>query len=601
MIHWLNHTGEPFGFMLISEVLLSHKLGFLLIAAGLALALLGAWLKRRGESRALDGLTLAISSLVYAGAFIACSVFVDEVFINLEHSYNLYHHGRFSYSPAQSVGGTVELLYYALLAPFARGQAGLIRADFALGGVVGWAHVALAWALLPKGRFAGNLVLMILFSLNYPLITVFGDGFGNCLVSLAIMVAIHGRLSGRLNRYLWCAALLPLIRPDALIYSAALFAVDGLQSREPRWRHYAAAALAAAVYFSVYQLLFGRLLPIPIEFKSPSLPLLQFFGVWGGLRIATLLHDLPSLIGIAIVVFLFFRGRNAETRFFVQLSIACAGIFVFYKVTTYGVNYDGRYYVGFLLVLALAPLVCFGRPQNRDPVLEPIIAGLLDGGLRGRLVLSILAMLLVGQYAATMKQHREMINYRAFMHAIDGYGIGGQLMERILPEGWSVATTELNSFGFMHEREIIDLWGYTNASIARSDWTSKEWGIKVDPDFFLKQRPIVYWHRTFREGTPESLCLENMEDFLLLAPNLRKTLGQLGDIPAVLTHYDPLVLKHGKWVTVMLVLRGHLQPFLDHLAGRQFELMRARPLDHGKVRALWEADGPVENHLIRRR
>ncbi len=36
----------------------------------------------------------------------------DEVMINLEHSYNLHHFGRFSMSPSAMVDGTVEYLFY---------------------------------------------------------------------------------------------------------------------------------------------------------------------------------------------------------------------------------------------------------------------------------------------------------------------------------------------------------------------------------------------------------------------------------------------------------------------------------------------------------
>ena len=95
-----------------------------------------------------QGVAFVAVSLLYAGVFVLSIKWVDEVFVNLEHPWNLRHHGRFSFSPAGMVDGTVELIYYGLLTPFAGTRADLIRANLGLGFVVGWLHLAIVWRLL---------------------------------------------------------------------------------------------------------------------------------------------------------------------------------------------------------------------------------------------------------------------------------------------------------------------------------------------------------------------------------------------------------------------------------------------------------------------
>jgi uncharacterized membrane protein len=84
---------------------------------------------------------LLIPSIIYVGTFINTYGIIDEVSINLEHPYNLYHFGKFSMSPAKMVDGTVELLYYLLHTPFAQSQSSLVLGNFLISLIVGWLHL----------------------------------------------------------------------------------------------------------------------------------------------------------------------------------------------------------------------------------------------------------------------------------------------------------------------------------------------------------------------------------------------------------------------------------------------------------------------------
>ena len=97
--------------------------------------------RRRGSGAEKEGFAAAMIAL--AGTYVYSCRWTDEVFINLEHTYNLWHHGRFSFSPSTWVDGTVEFVYHLLLLPAAATRELLIGGNYLLGFCIALAHLAL--------------------------------------------------------------------------------------------------------------------------------------------------------------------------------------------------------------------------------------------------------------------------------------------------------------------------------------------------------------------------------------------------------------------------------------------------------------------------
>src|SRR4051812_21263009 len=106
----------------------SHSAGMPVWLAGLLGAALYPIVMRHRE-RASPAIPMMLATLVYTGLFIINFTLLDEVAINLEHAWNLYHHGRFSFSSAGWTEGTVEFVFYLLHAPFSWSQTSLITAN----------------------------------------------------------------------------------------------------------------------------------------------------------------------------------------------------------------------------------------------------------------------------------------------------------------------------------------------------------------------------------------------------------------------------------------------------------------------------------------
>ena len=146
----------------------------------------------------------------------------DEVAVNLEHTFNLFHFGRFSMSPTAPVDGTVEYVFYLLHLPFAASARLLAVGNWLICTLVA---VLTLW-LLGRGRLIGDArrnALFLLFPAAFsPLFLPMGTGFGNGLLSAAFVLQLIFVFRGRWAAAIAVAALLPLLRPDGTLWAMVL-------------------------------------------------------------------------------------------------------------------------------------------------------------------------------------------------------------------------------------------------------------------------------------------------------------------------------------------------------------------------------------------
>ncbi|MEH2259716.1 hypothetical protein [Nostoc sp.] len=117
-----------------------------------------AYRLNKEENKIDNLLSLLIPSFIYIGTFINTFGISDEVVVNLEHPYNLYHFGKFSMSPDMMIDGTVEVFYYLLHTPFAKSQSSLILGSFLISLIFGWLHIFVIWRLKLTKSFLTNLI-----------------------------------------------------------------------------------------------------------------------------------------------------------------------------------------------------------------------------------------------------------------------------------------------------------------------------------------------------------------------------------------------------------------------------------------------------------
>lgn len=542
--------------------------------------------RRRQPPDLLARASLAAPALMLVTMYCLTWGSVDEVAIGLEHSYNLNHFGRFSFSPTRMVDGTVEGLYFLLLAPFAWSPLSAVGANFGFGLLIALAHLWVLSQILKDATVSARLGLLLLFSVNYPLMALLSSGFGNGLVSLVFLRAVQLLMDGRTHSALLVGSGLPLLRPDAILYSYALVMAVSFRVRRPTdprpWLAWLLPLGALGLYFAAFRMLYGHWIPTPALFKSvyPSmvtLESLKSFAVYAMAGLTQPTHLLGLLAAMASAAFTA-DGRHTEVR---RLLLPLAAIYLFYSFSR-GVYGDlagdsyARYWIGFEMVLFLCLVLVVSSCVR---LLASLGRG-HDHVVVGSLLPVAVVALVFGAIAWDGQR-----DYRPSRSTL---GHAGQIVAEVLPADFSVATSELNAFGLnIPTHEVIDLWGYTNRVIARSR-VLNGFRVRSSPEFFATVRPDVYF--AFEELADG----RDAEDYLATFDPFVKSVNLLGDMVRVLDEYDIVVVRHPLRSIVLLVRRVRVEEFLGALERHQYAASAKRPFDRERFGAAYDAQELVQ-------
>lgn len=591
MIYLYESIKSGHEFLIISELFPPAKAGIALLGLSAVLSMVFLATYRRLPPGGRRIFQYLVPCIAFSGMYIYTLRWVDEVFINLEHPWNLWNFGRFSFEPARMVDGTVEVVYYLLLAPFAYSRESLVIANLVFAWALGLAHVVVIFKIFSRSPLLFQMLAGVLFSLWWPVICVLSNGFGTGLPSLLFLWAIYYLLQGNRERYLLMAGILPLIRLDAIAYSAALFFVDLVVHREFRWRYYAMAAASAFASLFVFRILYGHWVPTPVAFKSFNLGMLPYLRFDDFLKIADFLHSPLRFMAFAAALAGFFLCRSAAYLRLGLLLIPMFALFVFYTLSGWNPIYDGRYYFGFEMLLLLMVLMVVEQVANQGSqrweegrALASKVTPAGDAVCAASAVLLLISstVLMAIDYKAAYRYTASMQDGWRFYYSerVDGLGVGGQIVGALIPNEWSLSATEMNTFGYMIDRPVIDLWGYTNPAIAKSGILSLG-RIKNAPDFFLSEQPCVHWHRTSKSnrGHDRFYDYANLEDVIGSVPNIGREWTQLGNIASLLKAYDVVFMETSGWQTSLLVRKDLYPELAGRLEADGYRLIASRPID----------------------
>jgi hypothetical protein len=163
---------------------------------------------------------------------------------------------------------------------------------------------------------------------------------------------------------------------------------------------------------------------------------------------------------------------------------------------------------------------------------------------------------------------------------IDG-AFAGAFTQRYLPSGFTVSTTEMDTFGLMIERPVIDLWGYTNPAMAFSGVCNGE-KIRSNGQYFLQVKPDVYWPYWFTTGflkEDDTANFDNVEESLATFLHTSKKGNWLGDMSQVMTEYDVLIIQTNWNQLAYMVRKSASGALLEGLQREGFSLSRQRSFD----------------------
>ena len=564
------YQGVTENFILVSSLFPSINVSLLLLFLSITALSWYLIIYGKGNKKQESRLVFLSGSLYLASTYIITLVYSDEVFINLEHSYNLFHHGLFSFSPQKMVDGTVEFLYYLLLTPFSSSIKSLVIASYILGFVIALGHLYLFWKMFRNEDTRTQFVFMILFGSYATLVTILSDGFGNGLLSLLLVYIIYLQYTGAVKHSMYVTSLLPIIRPDAIIYSAAIFFSDYILNRKIRYLNYIGSLGFLFAYFYTFNYFYGHWIPTPIEFKAFSIDMIFSFGSFVRIILRATIRLVSDpifillFIGFLTTIFIRIEKRNLLVAKTILLSFF--PIMVFYFLTSsHQVNYDGRYYVGFIVILLVYNFIYISDFHLLGRIWDYYGKASLICRKKGYALMLSTFLMAVFYYGAF--QLTNLGGVRNQMERVNDLGVGGQIADNILPKDWSIGVTELNTFGFfLHDREVIDFWGYTNPAIAHSDSISQR-GVRILPSLLTQILPDVLWYRTTMSGSGRAgdFNSQRILQQFILSPNVRPEYNQLGNAENILRNYDIFFLINDKWKSTVLVKKEKYSQFVDSI------------------------------------
>lgn len=554
---------------------------------------------------------LLVAGLVQTFQYFYYCGYVDEVYINLEHSWNLYHFGLFSFSPVQMVDGTVELLYYAILAPFAWSHLSLIYACVGLGLVITLMHTVLVWYFVRTFPPLVQIIVTLGFAWNPIFAEIQGAGFGNGLVSLVYFLGFIAIWENHWRLATACTVILPLFRPDAVIYSMFLIIAMTLKQRKLPIQTIIGTALGVFAFMSVVRLIYGHWILTPVLYKKTPL-----FEILKGVKqqLIPLVYGLNDIYTLTICMILVISSLKslkssapeitpenrllARTQFL--LFTALCGFYVltnrnfFAETRRYYLPFE---YFGFILIITewgLPMLKSIGLHKNgtNDTAdsfdSRPYIVATL-------ILLSLWsANIAVGRWANRKNRLSDRTNSTVawLMSREDAFSAITKLSEELFPTSWRIAATELQGYGFLMDREIDPLFGYANRRMALSKTLAKR-GTKTDVNYLKYSKPEVIWAgRYIPVSYPNDLKPENQPK---LMGGLQEEMGfnlvdLFDDYPSLFV--IQFATDRGHLIeTIFQVRKGNEGVLKERLKLLHFEKVADVPVDHKAIKA-WSDSHP---------
>lgn len=555
----------------ISDYVLNYNTGLFFILISLFFVILKNFIPK------LNNYNFIIFSFFAFGIYISTFFAYDETFINLDQIYNLYHFKKLSMSPTEMVNGTVDYIFCLLLLPFASTREMLLVSNYALNFAFLFIHFWVLYSYIRKKTKISFLILII-FASYLPFTWIFGKGFGNNIVSLVFFYSLILYFENKIKKSLLVASFLPLLRPDAILYSFSIFFAHFLKTKKIEIKYISICLLNFSIFFLFTYILYDQFIPTPMEFKSISISELYLINFETLFINSFNSYNLFFLICL-LLSYLLIKNNSEIVKiyyFFIPLFV----VFAFYSLNPETYKFS-RYSIGFFLLQSLFFIfliinnkLYFSFKNRFNYEINLNFLSKYENFFSSIIIILIIPILIHIQ------------NTRYASSRIDALSIGGQIVEKIIPKNWLTAVTELNTFGFSNDLEIYDMWGYSNKIIAKSKIRSLR-KKKIAPDLFLTISPEIFWYRTENTDWKNYQNTKRNPELILSRNNFSKSQNFIGDMNEVLKFYDFYSITYKTYETLLLVHKDKKKLIFDNLNRNKFNLSYSKEIDIQKFKTLY--------------
>ena len=493
---------------------------------------------------------------------------IDELMVNLEHSYNLYHHMLFSFSPKSMVDGTVELLFYWAHSFAANKPETLIIFNQIFSLLIFLLSIFFLIKLSDSIGLKNKALPVLLSLMFFRFVEIYSEGFGNSLIGLVFIICLF--LAETKSKWLYLfLSILSFCRPDAILHNIKVFITMKNSFYKKLMMAIFASILGMSLYYLTFIAMYSEYPPTPIQFKSFHLSMLHMLEISDFFKAIKLFISPTSLF--LLFTSLFGIYINAIPYRYLFASLFSLSTLIAISTINFNPAYSLRYSIGFLILLLICTLYSLDKISFKFPKWNKYLV-------------------LILAFIASAEAYHE-IKFRwpikaNLQQAINSNAIGAQSLRSLIPQNWVVAATELNSFGLFWDNEIVDLWGYTNESIARSKYCNKR-RIKVNPDAISISKPDLIWFRTIPSHDKSELILiknKIKENLIPMISNFSERYYQAGEPEKFLQQYTGILIEQNNWVHLLYINNNHLIVFKDILEKKTYSLINTLQVTADKIK-----------------
>lgn len=568
---------ENFDLKIPSDIWLNNNVGFYAYIIFLIISL--SLLLNRKENNTKK--IVIFLMLMLLGNYIRNVFVIDEVMIGLENPFNLVNYGKFSFSPNSMVDGSVDILFLSLLIPFGWTKEILMHANYTLCFLISALTFLCMYRIYKKYTPKIYLFVLLILASSQFFVRIWSPGFPSTFVILFVAYGTYLLLKEKNDKLALLVCFFPLIRPDAILFSASFFFTLLLLEKRFRYRHYIGCIVALGIYFAIIKLLYGHYKPTPMEFKSYYLneSFLKFILPLKIPNITGTITKVIVFLSPAILIIALLKLKKLYKLLF--LAIPFFGIIILYSTLSMGTHWGGRYlgffeiYLFILYSLILLETCQNGRVFSYRENHKNIVEIDINRDFFDKKYI-IIFVILIFQYVQFSNLNYFDNHRKNNFKNMDGNAVSGQILSKLIPENWTISTTEINYFGyFIDKRSVEDLAGYTNKKIANSNLYNKK-GVKIDPNYLLNNPTDVYWNRVLSEEYPKNhlwidhnsslleSTFQNIEKFMSF-DNTSPEEFVVGDIRKILEKYDIFLVNYKEWTVVTLVKKNNTDEFKNIL------------------------------------
>lgn len=533
-------------------------------------------------------LLLVVGLLTQTGFYIQKLGYLDEVYVNLVHPYNLYHSGKYSFQSDSLIDGTVEYFYYLLLTPFAKTRETLVIAAFVLGWIVSLLHLMVIAKIFRKSELLIFTIAIFLTAFHPSINYILASGFGNGLISLLFLIAISSWLDAKQTPTLLIAALLPLLRIDAILYSSVLIILDfSLYRKIKRPLSALAASIACICCVLLFsKIYYGHWIPTPILFKSvPTALLIQNLKMFPIAVLTNSIIDFSILVFPILFITFYYRIND---RKFAALSFSYGLLLLisaFYKIQA-RVNSPDRYYLPtfFMAILLTAlGLALIAKKLESEIQLTSFKKTALTFFLIFLSVQEFQFGIESRRFAKTgFDQHSLPFPFEGLVYRTFKIVQQAEYLSTIINHKEVVATVELNTLGFFADFKVDPLWGYANRQYAKSSTIAPfAGGIRCDPTYVLNSKPDYFWVYHLPSNI-ESHILEDFKDGEWYQFSVNIGVASIADLANEFPNV--FYIRHDNLTTCLLVPNRSTEKLISALKNKGHRLEFQRSLNGDRIR-----------------